>query len=290
MQDLRAKFEQSLYAIDDRIESGEYKVLSLSQYLCKDDAEQELMGATIDRATGAIKIKRGALEIAKPKNSEELRSRLRLVAHTFILCQIRYPHQKVLQGATPVHFQRYADLLLGEHVYNLKAKDSEGVVVAQPTFRLLLSYEFNIRKEMVKKLNSGTPLVQALEAAMVDTAIKERYFLTPCAYEALHVLGHVKTRSRSRGREHPPRTWKESTPAKGGKNKSKGKSKRKRGLRDKTPGGREICFKWNNQGSRCRFDCGRVHACQICFGSHPAHACKKAKDTAGEGPAQDKSA
>lgn len=42
--------------------------------------------------------------------------------------------------------------------------------------------------------------------------------------------------------------------------------------------------RWNNPRERCRFNCGRLHVCQLCFGSHPAHACDasgKSKDTAG---------
>ena len=33
----------------------------------------------------------------------------------------------------------------------------------------------------------------------------------------------------------------------------------------------------NNKGQRCRFKCGRVHCCQICFGNHRAHSCRADK-------------
>ena len=41
------------------------------------------------------------------------------------------------------------------------------------------------------------------------------------------------------------------------------------------PDGRQICYAYNREDSRCRGQCGRVHACQKCFEAHPAHSCKK---------------
>ena len=54
-----------------------------------------------------------------------------------------------------------------------------------------------------------------------------------------------------------------------GKSKRGGKSKGKKGgkqLNDRTPDGRQICWKWNNPRERCRFNSGRLHVCQIASG------------------------
>ena len=62
-QDLRLKFEQLHYRLEDKVspatctlelvfdqvESGEWKPMSLVQFLSRDDTEAELMGATIDK-------------------------------------------------------------------------------------------------------------------------------------------------------------------------------------------------------------------------------------------------
>ena len=69
------------------------------------------------------------------------------------------------------------------------------------------------------------------------------------------------------------------------KGEGKGKKGKDKSLHSKTPDGKEICFKWNSMKERCRYNCGRVHVCMRCLGSHPLHMCTKGrgKDTAGDG-------
>ena len=308
-QDLRMRFEQMHYKLEDKVtpasstlelvfdqvESGEWKALSLIQFLSKDDTEAEVMGAMIDKS-GTVKIKKGYGESKPPKTPEELRQRLRLVGHAYIMAQLKFPHKAVLQQLTPNHFNKFCDYLLGEQVMGLRAKDEEGTVVSAPSLELVLSYEFQIRKEMVKLMNAGEPMREALDRAMKDGVVKERFFLTPAAYNALTSLGGKRDKSRSVRRDR----WNYSNPSSGswgGKGKAKGGKGKKGGgksLHSKTPDGREICYAWNNKEQRCRHKCGRVHVCQICFGQHPAHACKgpsaggEHRDTAGGGGSKEK--
>ena len=158
--------------------------------------------------------------------------------------------------------------------------------MATPDFDLVLSYEYQIRRNVTKQMNEGTTMAAALKQAMADTVIKERYFITPNVYNQLGA-----TRDYPRSRSPPQRTdwWKggwqgKGDPGKGKKgNKGKGlKGKKGKSLHDKTPDGRQICWRWNSQYERCRFKCGRVHVCMACLGDHPLHACRDSpKDTAG---------
>lgn len=316
-QDIKRRFERLHYRLDDRttpsantlellcdqIESGELKPLLLVQCLSQEDAEVDPLGAVIDK-TGAVKIKRGHGETSEPKDPEEYRRRMKIVAHTYLFAQLKYPHKAVLAGLTPYSFQRFVDFILGEHVMGLQAKDEEGLVVSRPTFKSVLHYEHQVRKEMVRLANDGMRLDEALETARRDTVVKERHFITPTSLAALVVAqGSSRRAERSRspwrnregkgGWHHGgDREWNR----KGGYGKGKGHGKKgggKKGhanLHNKTPDGRQICWKWNSQHERCRYDCGRVHQCQLCLGNHPMHACPNnkqkgnaGKDTAGEG-------
>ena len=172
----------------------------------------------------------------------------------------------------------------------LRAKDEEGAVISAPSLDLVLSYEFQIRKQMVKLMNEGETMREALDQAMKDGVVKERFFLTPAAYSALTAMGGRKEKSRSPRRDR----WQGgqghyASGSGGGKGKAKGGKGKKgaRALHSKTPDGREICYAWNNKDQRCRHKCGKLHVCQICFGQHPAHACKgeDKKDTSGGGAA-----
>lgn len=215
---------------------------------------------------------------------------------TYLLAQLKFPQKAILRGLTPQHFLKYMDLLLGEHVLGLKARNKDGDVVASPEFSLVLSYEFQIRRQMVKLCNEGVALHEALKQAMGDTVIKERYFITPNVYNGVANAGGAYA-TRASGAKRPPSpenppSWTRSNWKKGntkgrkggGKWPKKGRGNQKE-LHDTTPDGRQICWKWNNPHERCRYDCGRLHVCMACFGNRPYHACKGGppKDTAGDG-------
>ena len=190
--------------------------------------------------------------------------------------------------------------MLGEHVLGLKARNKEGEVIAAPEFDLMLSYDYQIRRQMVKLVKEGATIAEALKEAMTDTTIKERHFLTPNVYSQVSSTASASKGDYQRSRSPPWRrgSWNtdfyEQPKGKGkGKKGGKGKTKKGRQMHDRTPDGRQICWRWNNPRERCRFQCGRLHVCQLCFGSHPAHACDGSggsKDTAGAAADASKSA
>ena len=74
IQDLQRRFEMlrnykledrtmpassTLELVFDQVENGEFKNMSLSQFVSREDAESEMMGAMIEKSTGAIKVKKG---------------------------------------------------------------------------------------------------------------------------------------------------------------------------------------------------------------------------------------
>ena len=280
----------TLEQLFDQIENGEMKVMHLVQFLSREDAEVDPLGATIDKA-GNIKVRKGYGETTEPKSPEEYRQRMKVVMHSYLLAKLKYPHKQSLQDAEPHHFQKFVDYILGDQVYGLKAKDEQGNTVSTPAFSLILHYEHQVRKEMVRLLNEDNSLHTALEEARKDGVVKERFFLTPAAMSALANAQKNEDHSyRSRSPRGGHRGWHDKGQDRGGYGKGKkGKGKKgKKGdavIHSKTPDGREICYKWNSQHDRCRHQCGRLHVCQICFGNHPMHSCKSppAKDTAGGG-------
>ena len=301
LEDRNTPAASTLEQIFDQVEQGELKNMSLVQFVSREDAEADVLGATIEKGTGALKVKKGYGECPKPKTPEEFRRRMAVVSHSYLLAQLKFPQKAILRDLQPMHFLKYLDLMLGEHVLGLKAKNQAGETVASPDFDLMLSYyDFQIRRNMVKLANEGRLLHEALREAMSDTTIKERYFLTPNVYSQV-AMGQSRSESwRSRS---PPgeRSWaadrgRDWEKGRGKSKKGGGKSKGKKGgkqLHDRTPDGRQICWRRNNPRERFRFNCGRLHVCQACFGPHPVHACDgsgKPKDTSGGAPDGGKSA
>ena len=301
VQDLIKKFETAHYKLEDKItpaastlelifdqvENGELKTMYLQQFLSREDAEVEPVGAMLDKS-GTVKIKKGYGETKEPASGEELRHRLKIVSHAFLMCQLKYPQRTIFQDLTPQDFLQYADYLLSEQVMGLKAEDEDGNKVSSPTLKLVLSYEHQIRKETIKQVNTGVKLQEALLKARKDVVIKERYFLTPVAMNAM--TSGKRERSRSPKHDRDSSSYRSNKPSwNSSRNKGQGKGKKgKEVLHSTTPDGRQICFKWNSMKERCRYKCGRVHVCQRCLSSeHPLHMCKvkKDKDTQGEGDA-----
>ena len=296
-QDLRLRFEQMFYRLEDKvspstgtleqlseqIDAGEFRTMALVQFMSRDDQDSEPLGATFGK-DGTIKVKRGYGEVKPPKSGEELRQRLKLLGHSYMFMMLKYPNRPTLRDNNPNLWHKYSDYLLGEHVLALKAKNARGEIVATPSLELVLNYEYQVRKLMVRAMNEGKAINEALEDAMKDTTTKERYFLTPAALEAVSERDD-KHKSRSPRRESwggGGSSWgggsTKANKGKGGKGKSKGK--KGKGLKSHTPDGKPICFAWNNRDQRCRYACGREHCCQYCYGPHPAHSCK---DTGGAG-------
>ena len=197
VQDLVKKFEAGFYKLEDtvtpaastlelifdQVENGEVKTMYLQKFLSKEDAEVEPVVAMLDKS-GVLKIKKGYGETKEPTSPEELRHRIRVVAHAFLMCGLKYLQRTVFEDLMPQDFLNYVGYLLGDQVMGLKAEDEEDNKISSPSLKLALSYEHQIRKEMIKKVNEGTKLQEALLTARKDVNIKERYFLTPAAMNA----------------------------------------------------------------------------------------------------------
>ena len=143
----------------------------------------------------------------------------------------------------------------------------------RPSLKLIIHYEYQMRKEAVDLVNKGTKLGEALRQVTKDSDVRERHFSTPLAVSsATQAVQPDPWRQRQKGeRQHPY-----EVPFAKGKNKGRGKGKGKKGrgkqrsggLHGSTPDGRQICFAFNNEG--CSGSCGRVHVCRICL--DPGHS------------------
>ena len=274
----------------ETVEDGEQKAESLTQVTSKSQTEDGKLTTSIDNS-GTIKIKRGTLEIGLPSNPEELRTRIKTMAICWHYVAMKHGGQPWLQGVTMQVFTDHADYVLGKKVAGLSAKDAEDNVISRPSWALVLQYELQIRKKAAYLINTeGVSLVEALKSARENSVVKERHFTTPMALSASASMGPRGSLEASAwGAGYT--AWQPGKGRRGGKAKGKGKDggkgKGKWGnaqrppaptnWHSKTPDGKPICFKYNNQYERCDGRCGMVHCCRICFGRHPVHAHPRAR-------------
>ena len=93
LEDRNTPAASTLEQIFDQMEQGELKNMSLVQFLSREDAEADILGATVEQGTGTLKIKKGYGECQKPRNPEELRKRMAVVANSYLLAQLKYPQK-----------------------------------------------------------------------------------------------------------------------------------------------------------------------------------------------------
>ena len=188
------------------------------------------------------------------------------------------------------------------------AQDEHGHTIASPNWRLVLQYEFNLRKKAYREMSEqGTPFIVALREAWDDVLTRNRFFVTPLAIASSSGSKSVEFTtsaeqafSKRRGSDidgYPTQrahtmNQKNKGKAKGGKGKGgkrfKGSGKGldvPKGCARVTPDGKNICYGYNDFATRCRnpqcsFFSG--HVCGICFQKHPMYACQGKQKFQGE--------
>lgn len=284
MMSLRSLFERHFYKMKDteipakasfedlceQLEAGELRPMSLKHFGSKSDHEDTEAGTLQLGSAGQVKIRRSKVETPAPTDLEGLRCKVVLMANHFIFAKLRYSHRAVLTSVTPFTFLDYLGYLTGKHVAQMETQTTDGIVLHKPSIKLIINYDYQMRKDVVEKMNEGVPMELALQAIVKDSDVRERHFSTPLAVSsATQSLEKVRAGHEDkfwkRGGPYPP------NPKGKGKSKQKGKGKYKgEFLHSTTPDGRQLCFAWNNKAEGCKGSCNRVHACRICLSTaHP---------------------
>ena len=244
----------------EQIETLELKAEDLREVLCADDTEVDVFSGIIEHGSGNLKIKPGKATIPMPASPEELRLRHRRLALAWLMCGTKHKNQLWISSRLVDAFRRFSDHVAGKHVAGLPIL-SNGAT-RYPTWKLVLSYEFEVRKKAYRMVRDGksSSLADALEASWESAEITNKHFLLP-----LTVSADFLSDSGKGG-------------GKGAKGDNKGKGAKiekvkKQHLKTKTGDGRKICFKFNN--GKCKLsNCTFAHVCQLCLQEgHGKKAC-----------------
>ena len=93
LEDRNTPAATTLEQVFDQVEQGELKNMSLVQFLSRDDAEADILGATVEKSTGTLKIKKGYGECQKPRIPEEFRKRMSVVANAYLRSAVEVPSE-----------------------------------------------------------------------------------------------------------------------------------------------------------------------------------------------------
>jgi len=281
----------------EEVEEDEITASPLDEVISVEDSETQTLSSAVD-ASGRIRITRTKNKTKPPANSEELRIRLRIEFHTWLLISTKHVNKTYLQGLDARAWERYADYLLGDRVHGMMipVPGSDNLQSLNPPWHIVLHYDYQIRKHAFKKVRESTTnltIMQALQQSMVDPELKEVHFTSPIALQGRgrmtgSLVGEERSLKSPRFETYPKGKGYKGYPSqKGGKNSfnrgkgsPKGGKSRQGALLTHTPDGRQICYNFNAEHG-CKEPCpqGRIHVCRKkgCLGQHPMHKCKTDK-------------
>ena len=283
---MKSGLEKSVGTLDERytpakeyvekklqeVESGDYRAEEMCEVVSREEVDPDSLVPQWD-SKGNITVRKGSTKVKDPENPEALRQRLTVMRNAYQMVALRHTNRPELQGDYVKVFEDFKDYLLGEHVFGLNAKDAEGLTVAAPPFRLVLSYEKAIRKEAARKMNQeGMPYPTALRAAWRDSTVKERHFTTPLALVAKRPSAPQAALSAGPAAPKKPRF-----DGKGG-GKAPAKGRQLAGCHSHNKEGTPICYRFNTVGEKCKQKkCKFAHQCGICFSDkHAMYQCTAA--------------
>ena len=268
------------------IESGDLRAEPLTTVLNRDEDQAESFVSFWD-ASGQLQLKKGGSAVPEPINPEGLRKRIKLMGVCLMMLALRNSNRPDLQGCTPQDFEDLLSYLLGEHVWMIAGKSSEGYTVVSPSWSQLLVYEFAIRRRTFSRMESdGLTFKDALKESYRDSVTKERYFTTPLALASVNKRplafndGELPQRAQKASRNKGNGGKGGGKNEKGSKGNGKGRGKGKGKGKGKAK--HNYCYAYNNSWERCRNkNCSFDHLCMKCGGKHPVYQCQN-----GEAPAE----
>ena len=285
LQSLRMTFETQYYkmkeaeiparsSIEDlfeQVDMGELRPMSLRHFGSKADDEDAEVGSLQLGKAGQIKIRKSRMETAAPGTMEELRSKMVLMANHYLFAKFRYPNNALLQRLTPFTFLDYVGYLTGKHVAQLETQTVDGITLHKPSVKLLVNYEYQMRKEVVEQFNMGQDFAEELGRVAKNADVRERHFSTPLAVSSATQSLQQGGGGSKKGEGYFFQEYKGKGKGKGKKGK-KGKKGVVSQLHSTSPDGRQICYAWNNKKEGCKGGCNRLHACRICLDpTHPTY-------------------
>ena len=270
----------------EELEAHEPTASYLTEVTSKKTAKTMGIQTTLDSA-GHVRIVKSRQKGQLPQGTEELRTLLRVEGNTWCYLAAKYRNNPMMHGLKPDDWMKYTNCLLGDKCYLMKipgpaaSSGSSEMVTLRPPWGVMLSYEYELRKEAVKRsFRKSMPLRECLEEVCADAQLKEQYFTSPIALqgragraEEPWTGGNRSWRRDSPSNSGPPQKWQKGNGKKGNKGKTKqkgsGKGSSEHSLVSFTDDNKQICFAYNAQG--CNGGCNRVHICRVrgCGKAHP---------------------
>ena len=139
--------------LEKEVEEGAYSAPRLNELPSRKEVmeaaanigKQDTLGEVTITATGNRINMPSRVKVPMPRNPEELRERLGLLAAGIEFFKIKQPEIKAFQKVNEATWTAHLNYVLGPKVRGKQVHDNEGNVVKSPAWALVLNYEQAIR-------------------------------------------------------------------------------------------------------------------------------------------------
>jgi len=302
----------------EEFHDGELSAEHLSEVTTvSEERKAPAAGGSVDlRWDNVLQLRTGRHTVAVPRTPEEFRHRVRVMRTLWAFLKLKGVAPQMLSAYDGTIWDEYVEHVLGPQGWSLRTLDEGGSSVAGPSWRGVLTWEHELRKDAVKRLNQGAGFSEAIRAALKDPEVRMRYFLQPMAVATAADAvsrwsggGGRFTQGAETGFEPDPKRFKGD----GGKgNGKKGPGKGPKGLKGKgnpggeppktlpasgywdtfrrqrnqkpetltlEVGGKRVCYDHQGAKGGCKKkDCQYAHVCALCGATgHGYEKCPKVK-------------
>ena len=227
----------------EEVENGETAASPLSDVTSKRKVKTLGVQTSVD-AGGHVRIVKQRNKGSLPQNTEDLRTALRVEGNAWVFLGSKYKNKVFFTDLTPSVWLDYSNYLLGDKVYLMQIPSPSGKgkseqVALRPPLTAMINYEFELRKEAVKRaFRDSRALKDTLLEVQNDAQLKEQFFTSPIA------LQHRGTPAPNTWYERPsgqPWKWRRNDKGPGkGKGKDSHKGKEQKGKKGKGQGHGEL--------------------------------------------------
>ena len=167
------------------IENNDPQADELQECLADDKStHEELLAAEIGKDSRIAITKAAKVKGKIPRNAEELRAAHKLVGHSWLFARAKQNSRSWLKDLLPDTFVEFSDFILGERVAGIEIK-FEDKVAMYPSFKLLLSFEFALRKSATEWTREGRgTLAECMKLVCKDRELRDMHFLEPLKFRA----------------------------------------------------------------------------------------------------------
>ncbi len=266
----------------EQVEEGEWRAEKLEDVTSYEREQREGQpDFTMDWSkSGGLQMKRSKLKGTMPAegDTEELRTRYRIMANHWAIVRMRHPGLVALEGLLPETWTEHLDYLLSEDVRGITARNSQGHVIASLSWHAFLHYEYEMRIWAMAEVNAGRfTIAAALEAARADSLLRTKHVITPLSLANVEASASSggEGRKRTRKGDHKGKQYEqeEARAPKKGKGSGKGKKGAEAGTDDNWnllrkwkllhQSEKKYCWGFNRAGCKTA-NCSFTHECGYC--------------------------